>query len=493
MTTDCPLAARGEAPTALPNVMELARLLRVDRYQKHRSRHSKDFVHCLQVAAVKTERLLAISHAVRRTLADCIRSEDKHSFVSLFTSFQDACKDRTRLTSSLDSPLAASDVPRRVPPPTVLANLSSSSRAALLSFLARLKYDGAFIANQIASLSQKELLAILPDPGISRATDSVFGHSHRTSSRGVRPLGFVVDRLVDDLVASSARYPLELLVRSVNCTSLPHSGSNANAIDVWATVCARLISEQRPGNEKVLTTLIDMWSANTPWLGKEILQLWLLETLRKGHFLLDQPVRQSFRLRAQAQQEVVADETGRTEAFYADSVAALLDLFGADASLGMIPDGAMSLCRAIFRKLQPHASHQRGFPSFVATKWLFLSFLPNLLVLPESYGMLAGHYISDIARQRIFKEIAARAQRAVYDVVYAWYIIHNTPSATGALTMIVGNIASPSLWTPSSGSTRSLQGSNSTVCLLALRRSLRARSRPSSPISPSRPCLPEIF
>lgn len=35
--------------------------------------------------------------------------------------------------------------------------------------------------------------------------------------------------------------------------------------------------------------------------------------------------------------------------------------------------------------------------------------------------MLTDHYISELSRQRILREVAMRAQKAVFDVAYSWY------------------------------------------------------------------------
>ncbi|KAL1589853.1 hypothetical protein WHR41_01533 [Cladosporium halotolerans] len=146
----------------------------------------------------------------------------------------------------------------------------------------------------------------------------------------------------------------------------------------------------------------------------------MLHTLRRGQFLTEQPSKQSFRMRAQGQADLSAEETARTEAFYKDSVDELLTLLGDSEGPSVIPDGARELAHAIHDKLGDIFEHRKVLPRFLTTRWLFGSFLMDLLVLPESHGLLSSHYVTDIARQKILREVAARSQKVVFDVIYAW-------------------------------------------------------------------------
>ncbi|OQO15288.1 hypothetical protein B0A48_00671 [Cryoendolithus antarcticus] len=176
-----------------------------------------------------------------------------------------------------------------------------------------------------------------------------------------------------------------------------------------------LIEERRPAGTRLLPSLLDIWSSHVTWTGKEKLRSWLVRTLRQGHFLLESN-RPSFSARVYGQPKI--DAAARAEAFYADSVTELLDVLGDKTGSSAIPDGAIVFCHAVYDALRLSPANQNGLSSFVLTRWLFASFMPDLLVSPESYGLLIDHHISDLARQRICHEIALRARKVVSDVYY---------------------------------------------------------------------------
>ncbi|KAM0723646.1 hypothetical protein Q7P37_000634 [Cladosporium fusiforme] len=408
------------SPVPVPDLVHVSHLLRQAKYQKQRRLQTQRLFHRLQTATSRTQRLAIASRHVRRTLADCLRSEDKHSFAHLFNTFHSACEQSAVLSSTgpSESQLVPDDADTY--PDGFLDDLSTSSRGTIVQLLTRLRYDQSFVADRIASLSQKELIALLSDGSFSRRPESVLGGSQRSSTRSVKPLGFVVDRVVDDISAGSFKSSLETLVHLHNPAG-QGSAAHARSTDLWANVAAHLIAGKKQGGDRLTAALLDIWSFQTEWPGKDRLRTWMLHTLRRGQFLTEQPSRQSFRMRVHGQMDLSTEEAARTETFCRESVSQLLELLADPDGASVVPSGALELSAAIHEKLSDAPDHQRDLPSFLVTRWLFGSFLMDLLVLPESHGLLAGHFISDLARQKILREVAARAQKVVFDVVYAWY------------------------------------------------------------------------
>lgn len=404
----------------VPDLMEISHLLRQAKYYEQRRVQTQRHFHRLQTATSMTQRLAIASRHVRRTLAECLRSEDKHSFAHMFNTFQMACEQLPGLplveSLDLESELSLTESLSC----SFLEVLSHSSRETTIKLLTRLRYDKHFVADRVALLSHKELMAMLSDGTSSRRAESVLGGSQRASTRSAKPLGFVVDRVVDDISTASYRSPLETLVHLHNPTG-EGSPAHARSTEMWAHVAGRLISERKPGGDRLTSTLLDIWSFHGDWVGKNRLRTWMLHTLRRGHFILEQPSRQSFRMRVQGQVDLSAEETARTEAFYKDSVDQLLELLGDSNGASAVPDTALDFTLAIHDSLDGSPNHQRDLPSFVTTRWLFGSFLMNLIVLPESHGLLNGHHIPDTARSKILREVAVRSQKVVFDVIYAWY------------------------------------------------------------------------
>lgn len=407
-------------PLPVPDLVHVSHLLRQAGYQKQRRLQTQRLFRRLQTATSRTQRLAIASRHIRRTLADCLRSEDKHSFAHLFNTFQTACDQSALLSATgiLDSDYVADGTDSHTD--GFLDELSAPSRGTIVQLLTRLRHDQRFVADRILSLSQKELIALLSDGSFPRRPESVLGGSQRSSTRSVKPMGFVVDRVVDDIAAGSFRTPLETLVRLHN-SSGQSSAAHARSTDLWANVAARLIAGKKQGGDRMTTALLDIWSFQMDWPGKDRIRTWMLHTLRRGQFLTEQPSRQSFRVRVQGQTDLSTEETARTEAFYQGTVNQLLELLADPDGASVIPDGALELSAAIYNHLGDAPDHQRALPGFLVTRWLFGSFLTDLLILPESHGFLTGHYISDLARQKILREVSARAQKIVFDVIYAWY------------------------------------------------------------------------
>lgn len=437
---ESPLEGSTTPPEVMPDLTELARLQRVEKYHRRRALHIREDFHRTQVAAAKADRLCINSRHVRRTLAECVRAEDKQSFANLYNSFHDACAEQT--SPSISAPTEhLEDI--EVRSPSFMAALSAESQRTLLDFLSRLRFDADFLAQRLVLLGQKELSSLMPDAGSSRSSESVLAGSQRSNSRSVRPIGFAVDRLLDDLSAASFRSSLETLMFWHGSSA--SQGSSLLPWDMWATVSARMIVDQRHGSERLIPALFDIAAYHSPWPGKDRLELWLVDILRDGQFLLDQPSRQSFRVRVQGQQDLPNEEKVRSDDFYDHAVRSLLELLADASGPSVIPPGARKLTKAIHLKFSGASGHREDLPSFLVKRWLFSTFIPELLVLPESHGLLQGYYIGDLARQRILREVAVRSQRSVFDVIYAWYYA-TTALDRSMLTALLGNTeATPQL------------------------------------------------
>ncbi|RMY78715.1 hypothetical protein D0863_00516 [Hortaea werneckii] len=194
--------------------------------------------------------------------------------------------------------------------------------------------------------------------------------------------------------------------------------------------CIRAEDKERfkPGSEKLVPAVLDIWTSSRHWPGKTRIGLWIAETLHKGAFLLEQPSKQSFRIRVHGRPDSSADDEKKSEEFYSQATDALLELLADPSNASVIPNKALEMCRAIWTKLQTSPGHQRGFPHFILTRWLFSSFLVQVVTLPEAFDIVSELHISDIARQRILREIANRAQKVVFDVTYSWKYGTSVPS-----------------------------------------------------------------
>jgi hypothetical protein len=360
----------------VPSLSEISRLLRLQKYHKTRSRQAEDRLRHLQNVAAKTNRLICATRSIQHTLAECIKSEDRNSFVNLLHAFHDATDDISQVPSMLADVSKASQG-------SFLEDLSPSARSTVLEVMTKVRHDGSFVADQLENLSQKELVALLPDLSSSRPSDSIFASSMRTMSRTSRPFGFVVDAQVDFISTYSYCSALETLIFATQSISSPSPSADARATEVWSTACARLISRQRPGSEKFVPAILDIWASSISWPCKDRLGVWILETLNRGAFLLDLANRQTFKARMETRTETPTEDELRTETFYAQAVSGLLDLLADSTGASIIPPGALAMSRSISDRLSHSPGHQRGLPQFLVTRWLSSSFLIDAITLPE--------------------------------------------------------------------------------------------------------------
>lgn len=366
---------------------EIKRLLRLQKYQKRKCHRAQENLRRLLVAASRTNRVSCASRAVQVTLADCIRLEDKKSFAKLFNAFEDACTSclvpdqpeypEPELTTSDQFDSTAS----------FLDGLTPESRTVVIDLLTRLRYDPEFIADRLERLSPKEIHALLPGRALSRSNESIFGGTNRAISRTSRPSGDNIDPQADVVRSQGFGSLLEILIHCPRASSAMDASELEFATDTWASVCARLIAHQSSGTERLVASVLNVFAHVFPWSGKARLEIWILRTLREGAFLLEQPVKQSFRARIEGGAEVAAKREARNQAFYTSAAEGLLELLSDCSEASVIPSGALTVCQAILSRLQPES--RRLFPQFAIIKWLFPCFLIDAISLPEvsSFGL----------------------------------------------------------------------------------------------------------
>ncbi|CZT21828.1 uncharacterized protein RCC_07695 [Ramularia collo-cygni] len=412
-----PIASTKVNTDQVTPVREIVRLLRLQKDHQRQCRRAEDTLYRLQIATARTSRLVCAARSAQHTLAECIKSEDKASFTNLLHAFHDASEECLAPQPEVAAEPAGAD---QYCAHSFMDGISTDSRSSILELLTKIRHDGTFLADRLDALSQKELVDLIPDRGASRQSESMFGSSVRWSSRASRSLGFVVDAHVDMVSSYSYGSALETLMFCTWGLTTSRRLEHERSTSIWATVCAQLLSKQKPGCEKLIPAVLDVWAFSLPWPAKERLELWMLQTLQEGCFLLDQPSKQTFRARVEGRPEIPLEDVLRAEAFYAQAVDSLLDLLGDQSGPSLIPPGALTMGRTIWEKLADSPGHQQSLPQFIVTRWLCSSFLADALTLSEAHGSLTDHYVPEISRQRILRKIAERTQKAVYEVAYSW-------------------------------------------------------------------------
>ncbi|KAL5116621.1 hypothetical protein ACEQ8H_005499 [Pleosporales sp. CAS-2024a] len=401
-------------PTSATSLAELAHLIRLQGHQEQRKAHSRVRLHRWLVSSALSARLLHCGELAHRTLVDTFRSDDKKAFAALYNALNDvrnSC-DATRQYALLEPDLdfaksattttTTTKTDRSLSSSTFLHQVPSKILDDLLDFISEIRTNPDFLAARISSLSQQELASLSSFRHALDPIDSVMAMQARGKNTGA-PKPSQQGNPVDRLLSFQRHDPLAALVYSIFANSSgPDSAEDLRRTDVWATTCARLIRDIKPGSEKFIKTILDVWAGMREWPGKANLELYLMQALQDGQFLLEKAEEQSARAGAQPIARSTKDTIAADE-YFDRVVKRLFEVVDDEPSAGGIPEGVLEIGNAILRKLDEEKNLRKASQNFF------------------THGIMVGHHISEHARQKILKEIAIRAQKHVLDMTYNWY------------------------------------------------------------------------
>lgn len=367
---------------------ELAHLARLSTYQKRKRFHARTRLQGLLVSTALSARLARCGELAHRTLVDNFRAEDKKTFAQLYNAIHDvrnSCEATKRFALlepdlNIARPtLAATD--RSGPHSTFMHDLPSRTRETFLQLLIKIRTDPDFLASRIASLTSGELSALTSFHQGLEPIDSVLpfhnrsrGHnSNRNSTFGPSP--------VERLLSFQRHDPLSALIHTCFANSAgPDSAEDLRRTNIWATVCARLITDGKSGAESFICHVLNIWSSMRDWSGRSNLEWYLMRILEDGAFLLEKAEDQAgTRIHVEPRN---AKDSIAAEEFYERAVKDLFELVD-DPGAGGIPDGLFELGHAIIRKVDPK---RHVATRLLVTKWLFSVFLVNAVVHPEVWS-----------------------------------------------------------------------------------------------------------
>ncbi|GME41942.1 hypothetical protein GTA08_BOTSDO01363 [Neofusicoccum parvum] len=414
--------------TSSTSLAELAHLIRLQGYQEQRRCHARVRLHRSLVANALSARLVHCGELVHRTLVDHFRSDDKKSFAQLYNALHDvrnSC-DATRRYALLEPDLefgkAKTQKNERIHSfSTFMHEIPTKIRDDLLEFLSELRTNPDFLATRITSLSQQELASLTSFRQALDPIDSVMALQARGKPvpSAQKSQALSGPSAVERLLSFQRHDPLSALIYTVFANSSgPDSSEDLRRTDIWSTTCARLITEGKPGSDKFIKSVLDAWAGMREWPGKANLELYLMEVLQDGQFLLEkaeEPARQRGQPETRSTKDTIA-----ADEFYDRSVQRLFEVIDDEPSAGGIPEGILEIGMAILKKLEDSRKHRTAAQTFIVSRWFFSTYLLNAIIHPESQGIMTGHHITEHARQKILKEIAIRAQKQVLDMTYNW-------------------------------------------------------------------------
>jgi hypothetical protein len=189
---------------------------------------------------------------------------------------------------------------------------------------------------------------------------------------------------VERLLSFQRHDPLAALIYSIFANSSgPDSAEDLRRTDVWATTCARLIKDTKPGSDKFIKTVLDVWAGMREWPGKANLELYLMQALQDGQFLLEKAEEQTARAGVQPVARSTKDTIAADE-YFDRVVKRLFEVVDDEPSAGGIPEGVLEIGNAILRKLDEEKNLRKASQNFFVSRWLFSTFLLNAIIHPEA-------------------------------------------------------------------------------------------------------------
>jgi hypothetical protein len=379
-----PASALTQSSTSLE---ELAHLIRFQKVQEQRRCQSRIRLHRWLVSAGLSARLVNCGELAHKTLIDYFRNDDKKKFAELHNALYDvrsscdAIRRYALLEPDLENGTKTSSSSGISSFSTFMHEISQNVRCEILAFLSELRTNPDFLAARILALSDQEMIALTT----SRPTLDLNELAIMSSSKPFKKSSVSMSaNPVETLLSFSRHDPLSSLIFTVFANSSgPDSSEDLRRTDAWATTCARLITEtNRPAADKVLRSVLDVWADMRDWPVKQNLELYLMQTLQEGQFLLESHEESPGKIviamdQPNKQLEYAAEE------FFERAVKRLFTVIDSEPSAGGLPEGVVEIGHAILKKLGASKRHRARAEWIIFYCWFFSTFLPRALIFPE--------------------------------------------------------------------------------------------------------------
>lgn len=347
-------------------------------------------LHATRVSIGLSARLLRIGTTVQRGLVESFKHGDKASFVTLYNTIhdiQEACDSASRRNIHREdqlegTPLALDSERNRSS--GFLHQLSPKSRTDLLEVLTLLRTDPQFLFERICSLTPSQLSTLVSSATSTDAGDSVFSATPRTRSQFLFSKRNSTHSALfkDHALAFERTDPLSALLFNVFAAPLDCDSAEAKLrLDVWSSTCAKLISHGGNRYYSLVGHILSSWAACSDWKARSKFELYLMDVLQKGAFLLEHiPSPLGLDFGAESPDPL---RTEAAEEFFESAVQNLFEVL--DDPDGGFPHGALEFGNAVLGKLALPEIRDR-FLQYIFVQWFFSKFLHNALLYPEVFN-----------------------------------------------------------------------------------------------------------
>ncbi|KAJ5620883.1 hypothetical protein N7510_004867 [Penicillium lagena] len=394
-----------------------ARYRQSQRKQVQRKRLEKR-LRATKVSIGVSARMIRIGASVQRGLVEALRNDDKTTFVALYHTFHDlhqSCgtSDRRDDQDSMDQlgPSSASELHHF---PDFFHQLSPQSRTDLLEILRLVRSDSQFLVNRLRSLTSSQLAALSSQAAALDSSDPSYPSSSRGRAQSYLSRAHAPSTsFKDHALAFERADPLPIMLCNVFAAPVDLDTPESRLrVEVWSSVCAQLLAQGSSRYYPLIGQILSAWAAGSNWKARPKFELYLMDILQTGAFLLehiDPPSGLDF-----AAEPLDPLRTDVAEEFFASAVEGLFRVLD-DPDAGF-PHAILQFAKAVLRKLDtPEGRHR--FLEFLFVQWFFSKFLYGALTYPESHGLLLDFHIAKDAREKLLGQVGLRAYSQVFAVL----------------------------------------------------------------------------
>ena len=367
-------------------------------------------LHATKVSIGISSRLVRVGAATQRGLVECLKYDDKLNFVAIYQAFHDMLESSDSAflrhvhrqdplddwSQPLDSGLDRS--------PGFFLQLSPQSRTDLLEILQLARTDAQFLSERLCSLSQTQLATLVSSAATSDGGDLVFPSASRSRNQFSFPKRNATHSapFIDHALGFERTDPLSTLLFNVFSAPLESRAPEAELrLEIWSSVCAKLISHGGSRYYPLIGHILSLWATSSQWKAKPKFELYLMDTLQTGAFLLEHiDAPSGLGIDAEPPDPL---RTDAAEEFFASAVNSLFKLLD-DPDAGF-PHAVMEFGSAILGKLD-HPEFRDRFLEFFFVQWFFSKFLYGALTYPEVRLLLSPVLFFFLALNPFGKETA---------------------------------------------------------------------------------------